>query len=161
MTHTSCHHMIWIWGITCISKVSLSSLFFKFNPHCFTLQNITGEVSTKCDLQLPNGCQRTTGCSLRRFLPPLICLLLFISCACIIQQLAHATGPICAVGVGERKWLARQHFLRPVSLPRLWAAWKNRQEHLEYDSPVTQPHLEHNSPSHRSYENTVASWKAA
>lgn len=48
--------------------------------------------------------------------------------------------------VGERKWLARQHFLQPVSPPWLWPAWKNRQEHLEYDSPVAQAHLEHNSP---------------
>lgn len=36
---------------------------FTFSLHCITLKDVTGKVSTTCDLQLPNGCQRTTGCT--------------------------------------------------------------------------------------------------
>lgn len=76
----------------------------------------------------------------------------FVSCYLFHVPAFYSNRPtlgdqfVLAGVVGERKWLARQHFLQPVSLPLLWPAWKNRQEHLEYDSLVTQPHLEHNSP---------------
>lgn len=41
--------------------------------------------------------------AVRRFLPPTICLLLFISCVCVLQRAAHALRPIyvCRGSVGE------------------------------------------------------------
>lgn len=80
-----------------------------------------------------------------RFLPPAICLQLFISSACVLQRRAPARRPICACrsGGGEEVTALPSARLSPCTEGE---KKKNRREHLKYDSPATQPHLEHNSP---------------
>lgn len=111
-----------LWTVTGSITLTQSSIFGASScdlhprPHLkhsgFCLQSICIKISVaRCQLSVSYGSQ--TGLSEQRGCtpppppspkgPPTICLLLFISYACILQQPAHARRPICAHRGGARE----------------------------------------------------------
>lgn len=134
--HIKLYKHTYLWDLIILTYIRgitwNSTLHFTLHLRCITVQNITGKVSTTCELLLPNGCH-TTGCTpfpSSNHLSPVI----YFMCLHFLQQAAHALRPICAC---RGKWERGSDLLdstsfSPVSPLQPWPAWKNRQEHLEY-----------------------------